>query len=200
MRRRAGRRNRRDRGGNALQIASLFLNLGRIDDAEKNAHLAERSNPIDAHVLLGRVAMSRRDYARAEAEAKAALAQQNDDPNAQVLLAQIFTEEHRFDEAMHILDALAPHEAKQPIALAAFARADILARTGHPEQAEIAFKREIELFPAETHAYANLAALFWFEGRRDEARQTINVMVQKNPRPDVRAFAARTLADLSNQR
>ena len=187
-------------GGNALQIASLFLNLGRIDDAEKNAHLAERSNPIDAHVLLGRVAMSRRDYARAEVEAKAALAQQNDDPNAQVLLAQIFTEEHRFDEAMHILDALAPHEAKQPIALADFARGDILARTGHPEQAEIAFKREIELFPAETHAYANLAALFWFEGRRDEARQTINLMVQKNPRPDARAFAARTLADLSNQR
>jgi len=187
-------------GGNAIQIASLSLNLGRVDDAEKNAHLGEKTNPIDAHVLLGRVAMSRRDYARAESEARAALAVQNDDPNAQVLLAQVLTEQHRFDDAMRVLDALAPREAKQPVALADFVRGDLLARTGHPEQAEAAFKKEIAQFPAELQAYANLTALLWFEGRRDEARQTLAMMVQKNPRADARKLAAKTMADLNSVR
>lgn len=183
-------------GGNAIQIASLSLNLGRFDDAEKNAHLGEKTNPIDAHVLLGRVAMARRDYGHAESEVRAALAIKNDEPNAQVLLAQVLTEQHRFDEAMRILDALAPREATQPIGLADFVRGDLLARTGHPQEAEAAFRREIERFPAEVQAYANLSALLWFEGRRDEAKQMLALMVQKNPRPDVRKLAERTMVDL----
>jgi arylsulfatase A-like enzyme/cytochrome c-type biogenesis protein CcmH/NrfG len=187
-------------GGNALQIASLSLNLGKLDDAEKNAHLAERMNPVEAHVMLGRVAMARHDFARAETEARAAIALKNDDPHAQVLLAQVLTNERRYDEAMGVLDAVAPREAQQPVALADFVRGDLLARMGHPEEGEVAFRREIEHFPAETQAYANLAALLWFEGRRDEARQTMAMMVQKNPRPDARALAAKTIAELSAQR
>jgi len=107
------------------------------------------------------------------------------------------TVQHRFDEAMRILDALAPHEAQQPIALADYVRGDLLARTGHPDQAEPAFRREIEHFPAELQAYANLTALLWFEGRRDEARQTMELMVRNNPRREARELAAKTIRELS---
>lgn len=184
-------------GDQALAIASLDLNLGRPDEAEKNASLALRSNPAEAHVILGRIALGRRDGAAAEREARTALTLDDGNRSARILLAQAMTSQHRFDEAMAIIDAVArANEGKQPLALVDFVRGDLLARTNHSEEAAVAFHREIENFPTERQAYANLAVLYFFGGRPAEARKTMEDLVRRNPGDGSNRFAAETFESI----
>lgn len=177
----------------ALSIASLSLNLHRLQDAESHARLAVGANPAEAHVVLGRIAMVRGDLAGAEREARNALTADPENANAQVLLAQVYTNEGRYGEATQIIDSIArPEQRAQPIELVDFVRGDLLARTGHVDEAIAAFRREIGNFPLERQAYANLAALQFFAGRPDAARETMEALVRVMPTPETRRFAADT--------
>src|SRR5206468_8779956 len=119
--------------------------------------------------------------------------------NAQVFLAQVLTDEHRFAEAMQIVQTLqSSHAGGQPVALADFVRGDILARTGHPDEARTAFMQEIRNFPAERQAYASLAALLWFSGRQADAKQTMELFMRANPGAASAAFAAKTFDDIGD--
>jgi tetratricopeptide (TPR) repeat protein len=142
-------------------------------------------------VVLGRVAIARRDLANAEREAKAAVASEPENANAQVLLAQVYANEGRYDEAMRIIDAVS-NAHQQPIELLDFVRGDILARTRRNDEAIAAFQREIRNFPLERQAYANLAAVFFFAGKPDSARETMESFVRAAPRHESYLFAAET--------
>lgn len=180
-------------GDNALTIASLEINLKRYDEAEKNAELARKANPSDADVILGRVALAKKDVAGAEAKARAALAEQPDNMRAKVFLAQVLVDERRFGEAMALIDEVERDTAgKQPVALADYVRGDILARTEHPDEAIAAFRREIANFPAEQQTYGNLTVLLVLTGRKDEARQTMLALQHAVPGPGSKRFAAET--------
>src|SRR5206468_10297 len=124
-----------------------------------------------------------------EARARSAVEANQRNSVAQVFLAQVLTEEHRFEEAMQIIKALqSQHAGGQPVALADFVRGDILARTGHPDEAKALFAQEIRNFPAERQAYASLAAVFWFSGQRAEALKTMQFFVGANPGAASSAF------------
>ena len=84
------------------------------------------------------------------------------------------------------------HEGKQPIELLDFVRGDVLARTKHVDEAIDAFQREIGNFPLERQAYASLAVLYFFAGRPDAARQTMESLVRVMPRRESSLFAADT--------
>jgi arylsulfatase A-like enzyme/tetratricopeptide (TPR) repeat protein len=185
--------------GSALSIASMSLNLDRLEDAEAHARLAESGDPSNARVILGRVALAKRDLPAAEARARSAVEANPRNSVAQVFLAQVLTDEHRFDEAMQIIQTLqSEHAGGQPVALADFVRGDILARTGHPDEAKALFAQEIRNFPAERQAYASLTAVFWFSGQRAEALKTMEFFVHANPGPASSAFAAKTFDDLGD--
>ncbi len=178
---------------NALSIAALDLNLRRYDDAGKHALLAQKANPSDAAVILGRIAMAKRDLAGAEQQARAALGYQPDNVRAEVFLAQVLVDERRYDEAMRLIDEVArEHEGKQPVALVDYVRGDLLARTNHPDEAIVAFRREIQNFPAEQQAYGNLAVLLYLSGRNGEARQTMEQLLRAVPGPGSARFAVDT--------
>jgi choline-sulfatase len=180
-------------GQQALAIAALDLNLDRLDDAEKNAALALESDPAEARLILGRVALARKQPSTAEEKARAAMALDPGNRNAPILLAQALAAQHRFDEAMTTNDAVArANEGKQPVALDDFVRGDLLARTNHPVEAEAAFHREIANFPTERQAYANLAVLYFFSGRPEEARRTMDELVKRMPGSESNRFAAET--------
>jgi Flp pilus assembly protein TadD len=72
-------------------------------------------------------------------------------------------------------------------------RADALARSGRPREAEAAYRREIAAFPTHLVAHANLAALLYAQGRRDEGRATLESMLVSNPNPQARRVAVVTL-------
>jgi tetratricopeptide (TPR) repeat protein len=185
--------------GHALSIAAMSLNLNRLDEAERNAHLAESADPSNARVLLGRIALARRDLPGAEARARSAMEANPRNAVAQVFLAQVLTDEHRFDEAMQLIQALqSSHASGPPVALADFVHGDILARTGHVEEAAALFTREIQNFPKEREAYSSLTALFWFSGRRADAQRTMEAFVRATPGSASSAFAAKAFDELGD--
>jgi arylsulfatase A-like enzyme len=176
---------------NALSIASLSLNIHRLDEAESHAQLAASASPAEAHVILGRVAIARRNLADAEREAKMAVAADADNANAQVLLAQVYASGGRYAEAMRIIETVS-RAHQQPIEMLDFIRGDILARTRHNNDAIAAFQREIHNFPLERQAYASLAAVYFFSGRPDAAKQTMESLVSRMPQRDTYLFASET--------
>jgi arylsulfatase A-like enzyme/Tfp pilus assembly protein PilF len=185
--------------GHALSIAAMSLNLNRLDEAEKHARLAESADPSNARVLLGRIALAKRDLPGAEAQARSAMEANPRNAVAQVFLAQVLTDEHRFDEAMQLIQTLqSSHANGPPVALADFVHGDILARTGHAEEAAALFTREIQNFPQEREAYSSLTALFWFSGRRADAQQTMEAYVRANPGSASSAFAAKAFDELGD--
>lgn len=180
-------------GDNALSIAALDLNLKRYDDAEKHARLAEKSNPADAGVILGRIALVRHDLAGAESKARQALAEQPDNARAKVFLGQVLVESRRYDEALRLLDEMAhEHAGKQPVALLDYVRGDLLARTNRVDEAIVAFRSEIRNFPAEQQTYGNLAVILYLSGRKEEARQTMEALLQAVPGRGSARFATET--------
>ena len=185
------------RAGSALSIAAMSLNLNRLDDAENHARLAEGSDPSNARVILGRIALAKHDLAGAEAQARSAVEANPRNALAQVFLAQVLTNEHRFDEAMKTIDAV--QAGGQPVALADYVRGDILARSGHPDEAVPLFEKEIRNFPAEREAYSSLTALLWFSGRRAEAQQTMEAYVRATPGAASLLFAAKAFDELGDR-
>jgi tetratricopeptide (TPR) repeat protein len=138
---------------NASALGSLYLRTGKLAEAEAHAKLANN------HHLLGRVALARRDYATAQREAQLAM---NDPlwrgPGA-VLLAQVYVEQGRLNEALTFLQTAPPSRDLEAT------RGDILARMDRGEEAIAAFEKEIAAHPDNWDAHAKLALLYAAMGR-----------------------------------
>jgi arylsulfatase A-like enzyme/Tfp pilus assembly protein PilF len=170
----------------ALLIATLALESGDAEEAEKHAELAMRVEPARAHDLLARVWIDRGDLTRAESEARKSLASQKDRALALITLGRVQKERGDYAAAIVSLDAAAAALAERgsrTINGLHFLRGDALARLGRIRDAEQAFREEIRLFPEDARAYKNLTLLYVSEGRTDEATRVIHELIEKSPTP-----------------
>lgn len=187
----------------ALKLASMLLKLGRFDDAAAHAQLAIAENPGGAHQILSEVALARNqlDVAGREAQSTANVPEYR--LQGELLVAQVASAAGRLDDCLRILaqlerDAAAMH--RLPFAFLELVRGDALARLNRTEEAKRAFRREIEAFPQDRQAYANLAILELVGGARAEAYATIESMVRANPDRHTALFAARALETVGDGR
>jgi arylsulfatase A-like enzyme/Flp pilus assembly protein TadD len=183
----------------ALSLGDAYLRSGNPDEAARYAELAMRSLPSGAHALRARIAIERADFAAAEREAAAAIGASNPQP-AMMLLA-VEAKRARGDLAGALAAADAAAARARALGVPSlyrleFLRGDLLARMDRPEEAEAAYRKEIESFPQNTQAYANLAVVYFVEGRRAEMNRVLDAMVEANPHPGARDLAARTRASL----
>jgi len=183
----------------ALSLGDAYRETGNTAEAARYADLAMKSLPDGAHALLARVAIERRDFATAEREAALAAGMENPQPSAMLLIAEV--KRSRGD----LPGALAAIEAAEQRARALnvpvlyrldFLRGDVLARMDRPAEAEAAYRREIANFPHNTQAYANLAIVYFIQGRGADVERVLAEMVKANPHPGARALAARTRESL----
>jgi arylsulfatase A-like enzyme/Flp pilus assembly protein TadD len=179
----------------ALSLGSAYLETGQFAEAERYADLAMKSAPSNAHALRARIAMRQRDFATAEQEARTAIGTQNPQPATMLILADVKRLSGDLQGALAAADA-AERRARE-LAVPAlyrldFIRADVYARLDRPDDAAAAYRREIEHFPHDTQAYANLAIIYFVLGKRSEVERTLDAMVKANPHPGARALAART--------
>ncbi|HVT04217.1 MAG TPA: sulfatase-like hydrolase/transferase [Thermoanaerobaculia bacterium] len=181
-----------------LSLARIYLKNGDLEQAVIHARLGATASPGVAHLILGRVALTRKDLATAQAEAAGAVNESSSRSGGVILQAQILTAQRQYDAALATLAKGGVDPTAKPVALYHFARADALARSGRTAEAEAEFQEEIRLFPQELDAYGNLAALYWFSGSRAKARSTIDQMVRTNPGPAARRSAAETLLGLGD--
>jgi choline-sulfatase len=184
----------------ALSLGDAYLQAGQHDEAARYADLAMKSSPAPAHTMLARVAIARRDLETAEREARLAIGAQNPQPTPMLLLAEIHRSRGNLQEALAATDAAARRAQELGVPKLYrldFLRGDIYARMDRPRDAEAAYLREIASFPENTQAYANLAIIYFIEGRRTDVERVLSDMVKANPHPGARALAARTRRELA---
>jgi choline-sulfatase len=186
----------------ALSLGSLLLDMNRLDEAEKHAELGLETGPALAHSLLSRVALARGDTARAEKEARAALAARGSRIGPLIAMAQVLKEQDKLEEALKLTDEaerdLSRMEGEQRFTGLFLLRGDLLARLGRGEEAEQAFLREIRDFPGSPTGYSRLAVLYAASGRPQDAVATIRRMVEYEESPGAYAEAVRTLRTLGD--
>jgi choline-sulfatase len=184
-----------------LRRGSVLLRLEQLDEAERHARLAERTNEGGMHLLLARIELARKNYAKAETETRAAA---NDPTNriaAELLLAQIFAQQSRLEEAQALVDRVAgelEREGIGPVETFQYVRGDVLARMEKYDEAIVAFRREIAAFPQHRQPYANLYLVYMLQDRPADARRSLEQMVAANATPGTMRFAARTAEALGD--
>ncbi len=180
----------------ALMIASFSLEQHQLGEAQKHAELALHDVPVESHKLLAQIALERKEYAKATAEANAILATQRDHPFALMLLGRIAQAEGKLEEALRDYDralAVSASQHRHIVQGLHFNRGDTLARLGRADEAEEAFRKEIELFPRNPQPYKNLILLYVTEGKNDAATQLIFAMEKAAPIPPTYVAISETL-------
>jgi choline-sulfatase len=179
-----------------VALGAVYLNLGQYDQAEAHARLGLEKNRGGAEMLLGRVAMARRDYAAAEQHAASAMSDAHFHTAAVLLKADALVARQQPARALELLDqekkTLSADDQPLP-GLLESARGDALMRLHRPTEAESAFRDEIRTYPDDRDAYTSLAAVFAVSGRPGEIEPLLRTMVTANPDPQSYALAVRTL-------
>jgi arylsulfatase A-like enzyme/Tfp pilus assembly protein PilF len=186
-----------------FDVADLSLAQGDLDAAQKHAEAAVSIEPGHAHETLGRVALQRKDWTRAEAEAKLALESVVDPVPSYMILGEAEKNRGNLAAALGYLDqAEAKLKDRNPPTLQELHlnRGDVLARLDRAEEAEKEFRAEIADFPAEPKAYSSLVMLLATERRLDEATKLIFQMVSASPKPHTFVVVAETLKALGDDR
>ncbi|HUP47958.1 MAG TPA: sulfatase-like hydrolase/transferase [Thermoanaerobaculia bacterium] len=188
-------------GDLGLRRGAVLMRLEQFEEAERHARLAEATNRGAMYVLLARIELARKNYGAAEAQARAAANDPSYRVAGQLILAQVLAQQERPMEALPIVEqagleieqeGLAPFDSYELI------RGDVLARLERYEEAIAAFRREIEHFPANRQAYANLYLVYMVLDRPAEARRALEAMVSANPDRRAILFAARTAETLGD--
>lgn len=188
----------------AVAAASLYYDLGRLDEAETHAKMAIATHSSFAHGLLAQIALQRNDLDRAEKEARAAMDEKSTRLGPMITLAEVMharkDDAGAFDLTRKAIEIYNQREAKDPELIRGLflIRGKILADQGDVQNAEASFKKEIELFPDSIRAYSNLAILYALSGRGAEVAPTLKTMVDKNPFPPTYAEAVKTLRILND--
>jgi arylsulfatase A-like enzyme/predicted negative regulator of RcsB-dependent stress response len=186
----------------AVEVAKLELDLGDLDAATKNAQIAMKLDPVEAHLILAAVSEAKSDWTTAENEGRAAVAAA-EPPRvpALILLARVLAQEQKLPEALATITratARVNDEGAHPVSTLASTRGDILARMGRNDEAEAAFREEIAKFPRTNDAYVRLALLLASEHRFNEIEPTLEAMVKASPLPATYMLAAEEMHDLGN--
>jgi arylsulfatase A-like enzyme len=188
----------------ALELGDVCLKLGRLDEAEANARIAERTHPAKAAELRSRLALARDDLDGAEHEALRARGDPGAELGAAVVRAEVRIRRERFDDAIGVVDAALAEAAARKLALVPdlhFLRGDALARLGRYDAAEVAFREEIRLFPRNLQAYARLAVVFGLQHRTmGEVDRLFARMVAASPGRTSLELAAQTLESMGDAR
>jgi len=187
----------------AMAAASLYFDLGQLDQAEAHARLAAAGNPSFAHGLLAQIALRRGKLDDAEREARAAL-DKGRRIQPMITLAEVLHARRRYEEALDEVrqaeHAYAERSARDPELIQGLEliRGKILADLGDAAGAEKAFQQEIQRFPDDLRAYPNLALLYALTGRPAAARDTLQHMVTAHPSAAAYAEAVKALRVMSD--
>lgn len=166
-----------------LGAAASNLRIRKFDDAEVQAQavlLAPSAEPVqqaEAHEIIARVALSRKEFETARTEADAAELADPKRPVRAFVDGRIALEQGQFPEAVEAfqkaLDA-ATQAGRVPLADLRVHAAEALAQTGRHDDAEALLTAELAAFPANARARAALQGLVRAaeRSRKNAAAQT----------------------------
>jgi len=177
-------------GDIAMDLALVYFQADRLDDAEKMARLAMATNARKARTLLVRIAGSRGDLRKAEMLAQQLAREPDASPGDIELLAEVKVARGDLSAAMTLLNDAERRAAMpgQKIPYGFYAlRGEILSRTGRNADAIAAYEQEIAAFPENFGAYSTLARLYAEAGRQADAERTLQRLTRVSPRQGTNA-------------
>lgn len=180
----------------ARSAAESLLLAGNLADAEAHARVALAGNAPGSHLLLGEIALARRDLDAAFAEAQAAEHESSDRVPALFLMSRIQAGKGDYAGVLRTLqlaeNARRTNGGSMPARMH-YVVGDALAHVGRVDEARVEFEKEIASDPNDVQAYSDLALLDYMTGRRDEALRTLSRMAAANPTKETFLFAADSL-------
>lgn len=189
--------------GLLASVANQMILIGDLEGAEQHADLVEKSDPGQAHELRARIWADRKDYDRAEKEARLAIETGREPTTALMTLALIAKERGDLNAALAHIDKAVEsvaHKRNRRIPNLHFYRGDILARLGRVEEAEKEFRMEMAHYPTEPDAYVSLMLLLAANGRIEEGTQLVYQLIRTAPHPRSYIAISETLKVMGDDR
>jgi arylsulfatase A-like enzyme len=180
----------------AASLADSYLQAGRLNEAESAAEAAMAGSPDKARRVEVRIALARKDIARAELLARELTSSDNAIAGDLLLLAEVRSAAGDARGALQVIDtadARAKSAGEKGIFGLEALRAENLVRLDRHQEAVSAYEKEIALFPGNRQAYARLAVLYFVMGNRADVDRTLERLVAANPTRSAYELASRTL-------
>lgn len=184
-------------------VANQMILIGDLEGAEQHADLVEKSDAGQAHELRARIWAERKDYDRAEKEARLSMKTGREPTGALMTLALIAKERGDLDAALGHIDAAVQsvaHKRNRRVPNLHFYRGDILARLGRVDEAEKEFRIEMAHYPTEPDAYVSLMLLLASSGRIEEGTRLVFQLIRTAPHPRSYIAVSETLKVMGDDR
>jgi tetratricopeptide (TPR) repeat protein len=169
-----------DRTNYLISVANLCLQVGRPEEAIRNADLAISRGDTGGHEVKARAYLATRDLAKAEAEARKSIETGPQRKRAWLVLADVEASRGNFEKALAMTDEVKAKVGEKGLADLTgyhFLRGNLLGRLGRWEEAEKELVLETRLFPQYLPAWQALVFVRASRGRPAEARKTVEEMV-----------------------
>lgn len=183
-------RQRPDQPPVLLDAATVLMKLRRYDEARAHAQAAVSGEPITAHQLLAKIELAQ---GRDEAALKEAAAAETADPtlpltdfiHGVILHKAAQKDPSKFAQALPYFERASRKIKTRTVQLndLHYYLGDCLAQVGRLEEAEVAFKQEITLFPHLVSARTGLAMLYEAAGNRAGTQRVVADMLAASPTP-----------------
>ena len=195
--------------GGYLGAAASLLRMQKLKDAREHALLAaqmateaDTRSRENAHELLAKIALARRDAEEAKAEAE--LAHQADPrlPLPAFVEGRLLYDQGKFAEALPLFEQALREQQKAggaPLAELHYYAGDTYGRVEKYAEAQAQFIAELRDYPHNVRARAGLAMLYQATEHPDEAAHAIGEMIRTTPTPESYALAARLWTMFGNR-
>jgi arylsulfatase A-like enzyme len=160
----------------ALSAGYALIAMGDLNGAAAHTQLALAAGEPGAHLLLGEIALARKDAATGWREEAAAEEVASQKAHALFLAARIAAMQRDYVRTLRILDEVQRVRAASSESLPEhfhYVAGDALARTNRRAEAEREMEREIVDDPHDLRAYVDLSLLQFIGGHREDAQQTL---------------------------
>lgn len=186
----------------AWSLAEALLRAGDLESASQQADvavaLAERDeNPETravAHEIAARVALARKEPDVALAHGEAADMADPARPVLALVRGRLLIEDEKFDDAVMLLRTAGDDPERHAVFDLHRSVGEALEKLDRLEEAEAAYRRELDVFPRNLLAYEAVARLYQTSGRGTEIEPLIGALVAEMPTPEGYAAASRVWA------
>lgn len=176
------------------ELAEEHARLGELDRAEVqlNKVLDKYPNHAAAQLLMGRVLFEGQKIVRARAALRSAIKLKPRDPDAYLVLTQLWLDQGKPDEAVKVVDELSAALPGEPIGYKRLGMA--LAERNDNARAEKLLLKAVERDPGDAEAWITLGQIYEVTGRLQKGEDSYSRALERDPENREVLLAAGRLA------